>query len=214
MTDAPFPSGNEVVLHSAIVEGEAAGLLADVSSAEEDIKFAHAALLRLQALPQDQEAGFDLVLERALWNSAHVALARPFMTGKSFLRPGSRRKLDGIRAGLSPANEATLVAALEVRNRHVAHSVSSRESVIVYAAFWPPDHGGALQEAGLIHTTNDSDRSQIPALLGLAQALLEGLAAVGSEAFDAVMAEVKAREQELRAASSAQPEVDVRQSRR
>lgn len=214
MTDAPFPCGNDVVLHTVAVDGEAAGLLADVSSAQEDIKFAQAALLRLQALPQDQEEGFDLVLERALWNSALVALARPFTTGKGFLRPGSRTRLDDIRTTLSPDQEAVLAEALGVRHRHVAHSVSARESVLVHADFGPPELGGRLEGVGVIHVTNNSDRSRIPGLVDLAQALLDGLKAADDRAFDAVMADVKAREPQLRAAASPAPEVDIRESRR
>lgn len=214
MTEAPFPSGKDVVLHSVTVDGEAASLLADVSSAQEDIKFAQAAFLRLQALPEAEQEGFDLVLERALWNSAHVALARPFTTGKGFLRPGSRAKFDDLRATLSSSHRAALAEALEVRHRHVAHSVSARESVLVHADFWPPAFGGRLEGVGAIHVTNNSDRSRIVGLIGLCQALRDGLDAAEDHAFDALMADVKAREPELRSAASPQSEVDVRQSRR
>lgn len=214
MTNAPFPSGNDVVLHSVAVDGEAAGLLADISSAQEDLNFAQTALLRLQALPEAEEEGFDLVLERALWNSAHVALARPFTTGKGFLRPGSRTRFDDTRANLSSTQEAVLAEALEVRHRHVAHSVNAQESVLVHADFWPPAFGGRLEGVGVIHVTNNSDRSRIAGMADVCQALLDGLDAAEDRAFDAVMADVKAREQELRSAASPQPEVDVRQSRR
>lgn len=213
MTKAPFPSGNDVVFRSAIVRGEAAGRLGDLASAAEDLKFAQAALLRLAGLPPPEGEGFDLVLERSLWNSAHAALSRPFMSGKGFLRPGSRTRLDDIRQLLSTEHEATLVEALEVRNRHVAHSVNSRESVVVHADFWPPELGGALYGVGLLHATNNSDRDRIPALLGLAQSLLDLVGVEDDRAYDAVMDYVHSREPELRAAASVQPEVDAGRSR-
>jgi hypothetical protein len=215
IADAPFPSGNDVVLWTTILRGDKAGSLADLVSISDDIEFARNALIRLASLSDVQEEGFDLLLERALWNAAHVALARPFTGGKGFLRPGApRTRLDGLRADLSAEEESVLVQALDVRDQHVAHSVNAYECVTVFADFLPPELGGGWQGVGVVHETQNSARKRIPALVALADRLLGLLGVEQERAHDDVLADVRSREDDVRAQASRCPTVDARDSRR
>jgi hypothetical protein len=122
---------NDVIrLPIAELTTENAQLLADCTSIDNDLAFCMRCCERLSQFVQSGHQ--DMVLQRSLWTSALVAYARCFASG--------------VRYGLTPEifskHEGKLLVEahkyfIEVRNKHVAHSVNPFEQIKVGVALSP-----------------------------------------------------------------------------
>lgn len=134
-------------MHIAQVEFEEAKAAADLMSIFQDLGFTINALDRLSKLVSSDDE--DPVLARSFWTAALVAYARCFATGKRF---GLSRALFGDIEGGAEAHQLYI----ELRNKHVAHSVNPFEQVV----------------AGLILSPPESSDRRVEGILGLSQSLL------------------------------------------
>jgi hypothetical protein len=109
-------------LFIAEVDFEEAKRTADLMSYFQDMAFAIDALDLLQQLVDDNSK--DVILTGSLWIAALIAYARCFSTGKRF---GLSEKLfEGIEGGVECHQ-----LFMNLRNKHVAHSVNPFEQVVV-----------------------------------------------------------------------------------
>jgi len=117
-------------LHIAELDTEHARLLADHASVFQDLGFCIQCCDRLASILTDGPK--DSVAQQALWTSALIAYARCFATG--------------VRYGLTPEIYARFEGEplevhkryVEMRNKHIAHSVNPFDQVKVGALLSPP----------------------------------------------------------------------------
>jgi hypothetical protein len=121
----------QTLVPAARVTFDAARDLADVYGTILDLRFAREVVKRLAAMQNDP----DPVVLRALWNSALIAYARCFSSGKrrSDLRPDIFLPVDGALA----VHEYFI----NMRNKHVAHSVNPFEQLAVDIQLVPEGDG-------------------------------------------------------------------------
>jgi hypothetical protein len=116
-------------LFIAEVDFEEARQTADLASYFQDLAFTINSLDRLQQLIKDN--GEHEVLAGSLWIAALICYARCFSTGKRF---GLSEKLfESIEGGVE-CHELFM----NLRNKHVAHSVNPFEQVVVGLVLSPP----------------------------------------------------------------------------
>lgn len=116
-------------LFIAEVDFEEAKQTADLMSYFQDLAFTIKALDRLQQLIG--ENGKDEVLTGSLWIAVLISYARCFSTGKRF---GLSEKLfEDIEGGVECHQ-----LFMNLRNKHIAHSVNPFEQVIVGLVLSPP----------------------------------------------------------------------------
>jgi hypothetical protein len=117
----------------ALLDGHHAKLLAELGAVQQDIKFVLACCVRLAAALADEQA--DGVMVQALFTAAVITYARCFNGGKrSGLGEGDLAKL-----GLDGDVRGFHKQVLDMRSKHVAHSVNPFEMIKVGAVLSPPD---------------------------------------------------------------------------
>jgi hypothetical protein len=116
-------------LFVAEVNFEEARQTADLMSYFQDFVFTIKALDRLQQLISENSK--DEVLTGSLWIAALISYARCFSTGKRFGL--SERLFEGIEGGVECHQ-----MFINLRNKHVAHSVNPFEQVVVGLVLSPP----------------------------------------------------------------------------
>jgi hypothetical protein len=116
-------------MYIAEVDFDEAKQTADLMSYFQDLAFTISALDRLQQLIDDNSK--DEVLAASLWIAALITYARCFSTGKRF---GLSEKLfEGIEGGVECHQ-----LYMNLRNKHIAHSVNPYEQVVVGLVLSPP----------------------------------------------------------------------------
>jgi hypothetical protein len=116
-------------LFIAEVDFEEAKQAADLASYFQDLAFTISSLDRLQQLVNDNSK--DEVLTGSLWIAALVSYARCFSTGKRFGL--SDELFQNIEGGIDCHQ-----LFMNLRNKHVAHSVNPFEQVVVGLVLSPP----------------------------------------------------------------------------
>lgn len=179
--------------------GPAPGVLADLWSIVEDLKYVAAACQQITAMPPEPSEGSGQeLLQRALWESAVIAYGRCFTGGKGYLRPGApRTKIPEDFLGALDADERRMHSEiLEERNQHVGHRVGLQEQakVILILNPSPGDRavaGVAVFGVRLLARTGDDlalvERvaTKLGDLLGAeSQALQQVLMAEGAQRLD------------------------------
>lgn len=112
-------------LYGSKVEFEEAKKLADLSSIFQDLKFTIEILKRLIKLLKDKSE--DIILVESLWTTALVSYARCFSSGKRFgLKKNifKNKNLKGDPVGCHNYY-------INLRNKHIAHSVNPFEQIVV-----------------------------------------------------------------------------------
>lgn len=112
-----------------------AQVFADQLSIIQDLRFVQACCGRLLSILAQAEDERDVVLLKALWSSAMVAYARCFSSGKRF----GLSKSDVESLPLEGEVTEFHTWLIDMRNKHVAHSVNPFEIVKVGAVLSPPD---------------------------------------------------------------------------
>jgi len=120
---------NEGELHIAEVDFDEAKWTADFMSYFQDLAFTIKALDQLQELVKEKTN--DHVVTGSLWMAALVSYARCFSTGKRFGL--SENLFENTEGGIECHN-----LFMNLRNKHVAHSVNSFEQVVVGLVLSPP----------------------------------------------------------------------------
>lgn len=116
-------------LYIVEVDFEEAKRTADLVSYFQDLAFAVKALDRLQQLINDNNN--DEILTGSIWIAALISYARCFSTGKRF---GLSEQLF---EGMEGAVECHRLY-IDLRNKHIAHSVNPFEQVVVGLVLSPP----------------------------------------------------------------------------
>lgn len=181
------PSGT--ALPTVALDLPSAQLLADYASVLQDLRYVQECckrLLKVLAEPENQRDGIVL---KALWSAALVAYARCFASGKRF--------------GLSNENVQALPLEGEVsefhqwlinmRNKHVAHSVNPFEIVKVGAVLSAPD-APQMQVEGIATLSMEymlPDETGVRQLGGLAAALANQVAQRGQAQQEIVLNETR-----------------------
>lgn len=98
-----------------------AALLADLTGIEQDLELVVEFCRRLEAMPLER---YDGLLGEALTIAAVIRYGRCFGTG---VRTLGSRKLEEVLAGLATELQRRHERFLELRNKHVAHSVNAFE---------------------------------------------------------------------------------------
>jgi hypothetical protein len=118
-------------LHIAELDMPSARVLANRASIFQDLTFCIQCCDRLSSTlePGVQE---DTVLQQALWTAALISYARCFATGvRQGLSPSIYDKFEG-----EPRDAHQMY--IDMRNRHIAHSVNPFEQVTIGAVLAPP----------------------------------------------------------------------------
>ena len=159
--------------------------LADRAAIFNDLTFCVACCDRaIDNLRSDSQ---DTVLIRALWTAALDAYARCFTTGVRF----------GLTSGLFDHFEGepreTHEYYLELRNKHIAHSVNPFEQIVIGAVLSAPDAATKTVEgiATLIGTNISESAESIEQLRTLATTALKYIASTGKELSADVLEEAK-----------------------
>ena len=118
-------------LFIAEIDYDEARVTADLMSYFQDLAFTIDALDRLQQMINDNVQ--DSVLSGSLWIAALVSYARCFSTGKRFGLSGEM--FQSIEGGLE-CHEYYM----NLRNKHIAHSVNPFEQVVVGLMLSPPSN--------------------------------------------------------------------------
>jgi hypothetical protein len=118
------------------VGGPVAQALADIGGELMDIAFAHSAVQELlDSWPPDASLGPDSTSARALWMAAIVSYARCFRGG--IRTSGTASTLISRLRGLDQSSHEYF---LDLRDKHVAHSVNALEQATVFVRLGPaPD---------------------------------------------------------------------------
>lgn len=139
-------------LYIAEVDYEEAKTTADLMSYFQDLAFTIDALDRLQQLLDENVR--DTVLSGSLWIAALISYARCFSTGKRF---GLSEKLfESIEGGVECHQ-----LYMNLRNKHIAHSVNPFEQVFVGLILSPPSsterkvEGVSILSQKLIHLDSE-----------------------------------------------------------
>jgi hypothetical protein len=129
MTDQD-PAVKEEWVQNPVVEGNdlpSAEELRDRASISQDLQLVVRCIQRLLQLDPDDHTSSDAVLTQALWTTALIAYARCFGSGVRI-----RLTNDDIRKlGLNGEPEEFHRHLLDLRSKHVAHSVNAFESLAV-----------------------------------------------------------------------------------
>jgi hypothetical protein len=139
-------------LYIAEVDYEEAKMTADLMSYFQGLAFTIDALDRLQQLLVEKVE--DTVLSGSLWIAALISYARCFSTGKRF---GLSEKLfESIEGGVECHQ-----LYMNLRNKHIAHSVNPFEQVVVGLVLSPPSgaerkvEGVSILSQKLIHLDSE-----------------------------------------------------------
>lgn len=138
--DAP---GNPVAVRVHQFETESASVYADLISIWHDLHFVASACVRLQSEFAKSVDERDGIVIRSLWSAILAAYARCFISGK-------RKRLSTSDVGSLPLEGEVLEWhqwLIDMRNKHVAHSVNGFESVRVGVSLDPET--GAVD--GVVH---------------------------------------------------------------
>jgi len=118
-------------LHIAKLDMPSARVLADRASIFQDLKFCIQCCDRLNCIFAPGVAE-DAILQQALWTAALISYARCFATGvRQGLNPSIYDKFEG-----EPRDAHQMY--IDMRNRHIAHSVNPFEQVTIGAVLAPP----------------------------------------------------------------------------
>jgi hypothetical protein len=113
----------------AELDTPAATRLADLVSVLDDLTYCADCCVRLEGILKDGPE--DVLLQRALWISALVAYARCFASGvRVGIAPDVYREVDGDPLSAHQAH-------MDMRNKHIAHSVNAFEQVKVGVVLAP-----------------------------------------------------------------------------
>jgi hypothetical protein len=159
--------------------------LADRAAIFQDLTFCVACCDR--AIENLRAASQDTVLIRALWTAALVAYARCFTTGVRF----------GLTSDLFDHFEGepreTHEYYLDLRNKHIAHSVNPFEQIVIGAVLSAPDAATKSVEgiATLTGTNISESAESIEQLRTLATTALKYIARTGKELSAEVLEEAK-----------------------
>jgi hypothetical protein len=115
------------------LDGRRAGLLADLGAVTQDMKFVMHCCQRLVAGMADEQP--DGVVMEALFTAAVITYARCFNTGKR----SSLSENDLTKLGLEGDLRGFHRQVLDMRSKHVAHSVNPFEMITVGAVLSPTD---------------------------------------------------------------------------
>lgn len=179
MTSTPQPSNDPTEWPTVRTTTPAAARLADLMAVWEDLQFVVNCCQRL-----DATAG-DAVAQHAYWSAALVAYARCWETGvRTSLDPSMLEQLDPRRRSLHKL-------AMDLRNKHVAHSVNSFEEVAVGLIRAPAGHPHAGEVAGVAAIRGNAtlDAEGTKRLAALAIQLLEQLRQRRAELQDEILVE-------------------------
>jgi hypothetical protein len=130
-------------LHIAELDMPSARVLADRASIFQDLTFCIQCCDRLSDIlaPGVQE---DAILQQALWTAALISYARCFATGvRQGLTPSIYERFEG-----EPRDVHQMY--IDMRNRHIAHSVNPFEQIKIAAVLAPPT--GAVREVQGVST--------------------------------------------------------------
>lgn len=169
----------------AELKSENARQLADHAAILQDFKFCIACCDR--AIESQRDDNKDVVLIRALWTAALVAYARCFASG---VRYGLTPDLfDHFEGEPREAHEYYL----ELRNKHIAHSVNPFEQIVIGAILSPPDAEiRNVEGIATLTGANLSDSIQsIEQLRTLATTALKHVAGAGKRLGAEVLEEAK-----------------------
>ena len=139
-------------LFIAEVDFEEARLTADLMSYFQDLAFTIDALDQLQKLVDNNAK--DNVLMGSLWIAALISYARCFSTGKRFAL--SEGLFENIEGGVECHQ-----LYINLRNKHIAHSVNPFEQVVVGLVLSPPSsserkvEGISILSQKLLHFTSE-----------------------------------------------------------
>ena len=140
-------------LYIAEVDFDEAKRTADLTSYFQDLAFTIKALDRLQQLI-DNDNNDDEILTGSLWIAALISYARCFSTGKRF---GLSEQLFKEFGG----GVETHQFYINLRNKHIAHSVNPFEQVVVGLVLSPPSsadrkvEGISVLAQKLLHVNSD-----------------------------------------------------------
>jgi hypothetical protein len=160
--------------------------LADRSAIFQDLTFCAACCDR--AIENLRATSQDTILIRALWTAALVAYARCFTTGIRFgLTSDLFDHFDG-------QPRETHEYYLDLRNKHIAHSVNPFEQIVIGAVLSAPDAATKSVEgiATLIGTNISESAESIEQLRTLATTALKYIARTGKDLSAEVLEEAKA----------------------
>lgn len=145
--------------------------VADLLAIRQDLTFVWEACDLLLDLPTD-DPGLRPVLTRALWSSALIAYARCFATGKRLgLNDEDVRRVPKGTEAFEFHRKM-----LELRNKHIAHSVNPLEFIkigIMVGSLRREDDEGITGLAALFGASWDPHPTSVDSLRRLAEALLE-----------------------------------------
>jgi hypothetical protein len=119
--------------HIVPLNGRRAGVLADLGAVNQDVKFVMACCARLVAALKDED--HDGVVAQALFTAAVITYARCFNTGK---RTGLNES-DVAKLGFDEDVLGFHRQVLDMRSKHIAHSVNPFEIISVGAILSPPE---------------------------------------------------------------------------
>jgi hypothetical protein len=120
-------------LPTALLEGPRAKALADLGAVVQDLKFVMRCCAKLiRAMDEDPQ---DDVLMQALFTAAVITYARCFNTGKR----GGLNDSDLTKLGFEGDPRGFHRQVMDMRSKHVAHSVNPFEMISVGAVLSPPD---------------------------------------------------------------------------
>jgi hypothetical protein len=160
--------------------------LADRAAVFQDLTFCVACCDRaIESLRSDTK---DLLLIRALWTAALVTYARCFASGVRFgLTPDLFDHFEG-----EPRKVHQYY--LDLRNKHVAHSVNPYEQIVVGAVLSPPDSTIRNVEgiATLVGTNVSESVESVEQFRTLARTALKHMSNTGKALSDKVLEEAKA----------------------
>ncbi len=120
-------------LYGSKVEFEEAKILADLTSIFQDLKFTIETLKRLIKLLKDKSE--DRILVESLWTTALISYARCFSTGKRFGLKEDIFKNKDLKGDPIGCHNYYI----NLRNKHVAHSVNPFEQIAVDLQLSNPD---------------------------------------------------------------------------